>query len=348
MLPKPKRRPESCIVVGAGMAGLMAARTLTSTGVRVLVLDKGRGVGGRMATRRAQGSPAGPTGVWDHGAQFFTARDEVFQVLVSGMLDQRVAVLWGNGFPGEAIPGSSNLHPRYRGTSGMAAVAKHMARGIEVHLSARVVAVRPRDGKWHVETEAGNGHLADALVLTPPVPQSLALLDAGGVKLQGALCSALEAIAYAPCIAILACLDGPSALPEPGGVRLGGEPLAWIADNRIKGISPEVTTLTLHAGTEFSRGQWDRDMDEVAEFLLAEARPWIGAEVISWQVHRWLYSQPVMIHSERCIAVPDCRAPLVLCGDAFGGPRVEGAALSGIAAAERLLEIDAGSPGGAR
>ena len=89
MYPKPNRRPESCIVVGAGMAGLMAARTLISAGVRVLVLDKGRGVGGRMATRRAQGPPAGPTGVWDHGAQFFTARDEVFQALVSAMLDQK-------------------------------------------------------------------------------------------------------------------------------------------------------------------------------------------------------------------------------------------------------------------
>jgi renalase len=347
MLPRPKRRPESCIVVGAGMAGLMAARTLTSAGVRVLVLDKGRGVGGRMATRRAQVSPAGPTGVWDHGAQFFTARDEVFQALVSGMLDQKVALLWGNGFPGEAIPGSSNLHPRYRGTSGMAAVAKHMARGLEVHLSTRVSGVRLRDRRWQVETEAGNGREAEALVLTPPVPQSLALLDAGGVELPGALRSALEAIAYAPCIAVLACLEGRSAVPEPGGVRLSGEPLAWIADNRMKGISPEATTLTLHAGPEFSRAQWDRDMDEVAEFLLAEARSWIGAEVISWQVHRWLHSQPFMMYPERCIAVPDCPAPLVFCGDAFGGPRVEGAALSGIAAAERLLEVDAGSTGDA-
>ncbi|MFN0149422.1 MAG: NAD(P)/FAD-dependent oxidoreductase [bacterium] len=340
---EPDRRPESCIVVGAGMAGLMAARRLTSAGVRVLVVDKGRGVGGRMATRRAPGLPAGRAGVWDHGAQFFTAREEAFRTLVSGWLDSGVAQIWADAFPGDAAPEASRPHPRYRGTSGMAGVAKFLARGLDVHLSARVVALRLRDRRWQLETEAGDRHVADAVVLTPPVPQSLSLLDAGGVKLHDSLRSGLEGIAYAPCIAILARLEGRSAVPEPGGVRLSGEPLAWIADNRVKGISPEATTLTLHAGPVFSRAQWDSDLDGLARFLLEQARPWLGTEASDWQVHRWLYSQPTVTHPNRCVSIPDCGAPLVLCGDAFGGPRVEGAALSGIAAAARLLGADAGS-----
>ena len=57
------------IVIGAGLSGLIAAGTLQANGARVLVLDKGRGVGGRLATRRTH------SGIFDHGAQFFTAGD---------------------------------------------------------------------------------------------------------------------------------------------------------------------------------------------------------------------------------------------------------------------------------
>jgi len=64
------------IVIGAGVSGLIAARTAQANGARVLVLDKGRGVGGRLATRRTD------SGVFDHGAQFFTARDPQFRLLV--------------------------------------------------------------------------------------------------------------------------------------------------------------------------------------------------------------------------------------------------------------------------
>ena len=62
----------SCVVVGAGISGLLAAQELTAAGWRVVVLDKGRGVGGRMATRRVG------DGTFDHGAQFFTVRGERF------------------------------------------------------------------------------------------------------------------------------------------------------------------------------------------------------------------------------------------------------------------------------
>ncbi len=64
------------LVIGAGMAGLTAAAELQRAGRRVLVLDKGRGVGGRLASRRIEGA------AFDHGAQFITARTARFAALV--------------------------------------------------------------------------------------------------------------------------------------------------------------------------------------------------------------------------------------------------------------------------
>jgi renalase len=119
-------------------------------------------------------------------------------------------------------------------------------------------------------------------------------------------------------------------------VQLRGEPLAFIADNHRKGISPNVFTVTLHAGPEFTREHWDAPHAEVAQKLLHAASEWLRAPVKQWQVHRWRYSLPVQTHPEACLFT-DQPAPLVFAGDAFGQPRVEGAFLSGRAAAQALL-----------
>jgi renalase len=134
---------------------------------------------------------------------------------------------------------------------------------------------------------------------------------------------------------VLALLDGESAVPEPGGVQIGGEPLFWIADNRKKGIS-EVSAVTIHAGPEWSREHMQEDADKVSRLLLEEAKEYLRTGVKATAVYRWDNSQPVDPHDEEFVYV-DGPPPLTLCGDAYAGPKVEGAVLSGIAAAEKLL-----------
>ncbi len=116
----------SCIVVGAGISGLLAARELQAEGWRVTVLDKGRGVGGRMATRRLG------EGNFDHGAQFFTVRGERFAGLVEDWLAAGVAEEWTRGFADAEGEHNEDGHPRYRGSEGMTSIPKHLARGLDV------------------------------------------------------------------------------------------------------------------------------------------------------------------------------------------------------------------------
>ena len=67
---------KSVAVIGAGMAGIGAARLLVEEGCRVVVFDKSRGLGGRCATKRWEGHSV------DHGAQYFTMRDADFSQAV--------------------------------------------------------------------------------------------------------------------------------------------------------------------------------------------------------------------------------------------------------------------------
>lgn len=323
-------RIKSCLVIGAGMAGLLAARRLQENGVRVTVLDKGRGVGGRMATRRFD------EGVCDHGAQFLTVRDERFGALLDELCAAGVVREWAKGFPDDRGTLMPDGNPRYCGAGGMNAIARYLAAGLTIHCSETVTALNVEDGRWKVTTAGGLSQMAEALVLTPPVSQSLALLDAGNFVLPASIRGELETITYDPCLAVMALLDGPSRIPEPGGVKITQPPIAWIADNRRKGISPAASTITIHTTPDFAREHWETTQEEIARMIFSEAERWLGANVRSWQVHRWRYSQPVVTHTEPFLLV-NSAPPLVFAGDGFGGPRVEGAAVSGWAAAETLL-----------
>jgi predicted NAD/FAD-dependent oxidoreductase len=319
---------QDVLIVGAGMSGLMAARTLQAAGKSVRILDKGRGVGGRMSTRYIGDARL------DHGAQFFTAGDPAFRAHVEGWVRAGVVSAWTQGFAGPDGAVRTDGRTAYRVEGGMNRLPKHLAEGLQVETGARVVGIRTGASGFTLETEAGAGHASCALLLTAPVPQSLALLDLG--RLDPGAQSVLTEVRYDPCFAVLAVLEGPSRIPAPGGMKFPDGPIQWMADNRQKGVSPGPTAITIHASAAFSREHLEADREWVSNALLAAASPWLGSAVAEVQVHRWLYSQPLARPEARCVLGSE--APLLLfAGDAFGGAAIQGAALSGLAAAEAIL-----------
>jgi predicted NAD/FAD-dependent oxidoreductase len=176
------------------------------------------------------------------------------------------------------------------------------------------------------------------LLLTAPIPQSLALVsDAGALPDEAWL--QLGEISYSPCLALLAVLDGPTGVPEPGGVQIKGEPLDWIADNRRKGIS-EAPGITIHAGPEWSRAHFEAEAAQVTASLLGFAGDQLGTDlssrVVETSLTRWRYSWVTRPHPGSCF-VARKEPALLFAGDAFGQSKIEGAALSGLAAADYLL-----------
>jgi renalase len=308
------------VVVGAGMAGLVAARRLTDAGHDVVVLDKGRSPGGRMATRRIGAA------TFDHGAQFFTVRSDEFAGMVDAWRRDGVVDEWCRGFAGR-----TDGFPRYKAVGGMNALAKHLARGLDVRCNTMVFRVQPDEDGWMVQDDTGHRLYCDAVIVTTPVPQAVSLC----IDRREAIPQALWQTTYEPTLALLAVLDGPSAVPPPGAVQDPDETFSFVADNFAKGISA-VPALTLHARGDWSLRHWDHDRDEVAAALVAAARPWCGtAGIVEYQVKRWRYATPTAPWPHRCCLL-EADAPLVLAGDAYGGPKVEGAVLSGLAAVDVL------------
>ncbi|MDX2162958.1 MAG: FAD-dependent oxidoreductase [bacterium] len=319
------------IIIGAGLSGLMAARTLMQAGKHVLVLDKGRSVGGRMATRRIGGGQA------DHGAQFFTVRDPAFAAHVERWLADGLAFEWSRGWGNGSLDDARDGHPRYAVRGGMNALTRHLAAGVETRVNVEIGAVRCDAHAWTATDTHGNAYSGGALLLTPPIPQSLKLIDNGGVRLDDGERRALEQIAYEPCIAVMLQVDGETRLPAPGALQRPDAPISWIADNRSKGLSAS-TLITAQTHPDYSRAWYDQPDDAVLEAVRAELTPLLSddALITHAEVKRWRYSRPVTVYPERCLVAAGQPIPLVFAGDAFGGPRVEGAVLSGLAAGAAL------------
>jgi predicted NAD/FAD-dependent oxidoreductase len=321
------------LIVGAGLSGLMAARVLQKRGRRVTVVDKGRSVGGRLATRRI-----GP-GRADHGAQFFTVRSPKFRAWTEKWLAEETIFQWSTGWSDGSLvtAASPDSYPRYAVRGGMNNLAKRLAKDLDTRVNVRIQEVRPIENGWQVRSEDGRLYTSQALLLTPPVPQSLALLDTGGTCLSSADRQALERVEYAPCMAGLFWVDGSVQLPEPGAVQSPEAPVSWIANNRQKGISPDADIVTVHAGPAHSRLLWNETEAAALSSLQSALQPFLDpiARIIEAQLKRWRYAMPTTIHSDPCLLASGL-SPLVFAGDAFGGPRVEGAALSGLAAAAAI------------
>jgi hypothetical protein len=327
---------QDVVIVGAGISGLMAAIRMRTAGLRVAVVDKGRSVGGRLATRRVAGGRA------DHGAQFFTVRHERFGRWVEEWIQTGLVYRWSHGWSDGSLASTSpDGHPRYAVQGGMNNLARHLATqaaasGVLLHTDVRVTALTPENTGWQFTAEEGTQLLARAAVLTAPVPQSLALLR--GVPLAEPERAHLERIRYEPALCGLFVVEGGVTLPEPGAVQQPGAKIAWIADNQRKGISPGATVVTLHAGGNWSAAHYDEPDEQIEAAFSAGLAPWLaeGATVVEAQVKRWRYAAPTVLHPERLLRASTA-APLLFGGDAFGEPRVEGAALSGLALGDALV-----------
>ncbi|MCW5962888.1 MAG: FAD-dependent oxidoreductase [Bryobacterales bacterium] len=323
------------VVVGAGMAGLQCARALHSGNFQVTVLDKGSRPGGRMATRPIDGHLA------DYGAQYLESRSQEFRLQLRDWQAEGLARLWGFGFEGEAEP--SGL-ARYLVEGGMNRMPALLGDSLGVRTRTEVESVSLDGNAWMLRLKESAPMRADALVLTCPVPQAIALLRRGEVELDRKLAKRLDTVLYEPCFTLIAQLSGDSGIPCPGALSLDGHPLAWIADNQQKGVTAGSAVVTIHAGPEFSTSHFDDDRERVIRLMEQAAGQHLASPVRARHLHRWRYARPRTPLAERVVVLQE-QPLLLLAGDACGGRDVEAAALSGMAAAKSLLaRLREGSP----
>ena len=318
---------KSCIIVGAGISGLMAAQKMQDNEVEVTVLEAAPMAGGRVATQRIGKS------IFDRGAQYVTTRERVFREIVEGWRSTKLVKPWYVGPLG---------NQRYVGHNGIDSITEKLAKGLSIKFGETVTKVALNKGKWTVTSQNSAGknstHTAEFLVIAIPVPLALDLLESSRVELPYDEEEELRKIKYTKCITVMAQLKGPAGLPNPGAMDLNHPVLRWIGDNSVKGISPVDGSITLNSSTKFAEAHWDSPDETRIPLLLHAAKPFLKADVESATACRWMHSEPTRLYWEkqpfRKIYFLDEHLRLGMCGDGYAGGRIEAAAMSGIALAE--------------
>ncbi len=324
-------------VVGAGISGLFAARTLRDHGLEVKVFDKGRGPGGRTSTRRHQGSELPQEAYrFDHGAQYFTARDPRFRRYVESWVEEGVAAPWQGRI---AVAGDGRIEPksggpeRFVGVPGMNAVAHHLAADLDVAYRTRVGAIERYRQLWRLTDDQGEvlGDASAVVVSTPPAQAEPLLAGAP------ALASRVADVRMRPCWATMAVFEQPLEATFDGAF-VDRSPLSWVARDRSKPGRPDAESWVLHGSPEWSARHLESEPHTAAQRLLAaffEACGLNPREPIFLRGHRWRYSIAENPLDAGCLWQSDLR--IGTCGDWCSGSRIEGAFLSGMAIAGRIL-----------
>jgi renalase len=312
-------------IIGAGMAGLTCAYALQQLGCSTVVLEKSRGVGGRLASRR---TAAGDH--FDHGAQYITAREPAFRQRLDALVQQHSAVTWAPRDPARTTPSS---HGWIIGSPGMSALLQPMAAPLELHTRTTVIALHRSAAGWHLHTDSGMTLAPfDAVVCTAPAAQCHALLaDVPAMK------AALAQVRMAPCWALM--LRFAEALPVAFDAhRYEDGAIGWLARQSSRpGYSGKPHGWVLHASPEWSQLHLELPAEDVLALLQQELARLLGTALPPTShaaAHRWRYALTTLPLGQAFLANDD--GSLYAAGDWCLGARVECAHASGEAVAAAL------------
>lgn len=315
-------------IIGAGMSGLSAAHALNGR-ADVTLFDKSRGVGGRMSTRYAGDYE------FDHGAQYFTVKSPEFTSIVNKALSAGHVVPWAARakYLKDGVMCDDTGGARFIAQPRMNSWTKALATGLNIELGRRVNSMtRDNEGIWTLGFEDGSREGGfDGVISTIPPAQVLDIIpqDFRGV-------ADIKRAKMDVCFALMLGFKTPLKL-EWDTLRLNNLPIGWMAVNSAKPGRGDMSTLVIHSAPEWSNTHAEADRDWIQTVLTEVGSELLGQDLSCADhqaLHRWLYSSVSQGVGKDVIFDPNLN--VALCGDWCVGGRVEGAFLSGLAAAKAL------------
>lgn len=309
------------IVVGAGLSGLNTASKIQQGSLgSVLILEKSRGVGGRMATRRTLETR------FDHGAQFYRLKPDISQ-LHQKWLEEKISHHWFN----------SEVGDHWCTLSGMTSLAKALSANLEISLEKLIKSIHFENNCWKLMSDKGEVWECENLIVSSPLPQSVSMLEemANDKNFKTQAFLELKKIKYTKALIGLITLEVDIPLGHHGYVEFTSGPIFSIADQKRKGISSS-PALTVTMSPAFSEEEFEGSEDVVLDKIknaLIEHFP--QAKIKQAELKKWRYCMPTTRYESTFLEI----APrLFLVGDAFGGSSLLGAVRSSNALCEYLIK----------
>ena len=275
IIPPPETTPENqtILIIGAGLAGLSAGRALQQAGHKVLILDKGRRVGGRMSTRRAEGF------LFNHGAQFITARSASFRAVCEAAEAAGALANWPLDGREDALSGT----PSMRG------LAAFMGQGLQIEQQVEIDRIERTGERIELSLSGQKRYTCRHLLVTCPAPQTARLLATPAPELAAAAAE----VVYAPSWTVMAGFSEPLDLPA-APVQTATDSLGWATYEALRPGADGPAALTLQATAAFSAAHLEDPHEHICNALIAafNASQNICLPVPAYlAAHRWRYAK---------------------------------------------------------
>ncbi|MEY3862513.1 MAG: hypothetical protein RIR60_879 [Pseudomonadota bacterium] len=317
-------------ILGAGLAGLNLAKLLQAN-ADIVLFEKSDKLGGRMATHRCNGFE------FDHGAQFFTAKDPLFKDWVARLMDANIVTSWPARFV--EIEHRSMLSqrtwddafPHYVGTPSMNAIAQHLADGLDVRFNQLITGIKPHRSKWLLETADGQFGEFDWVVSTLPAEQAQVILpDSYQQK------NALQSVQMQPCFTLMLGFDS-ARHSAWDAAFISQSILSWVSVNSAKSNRASPYTLVAMSQNAWARDNFTRPEAQIIAELLAELEGVMGEKLGNAayiKLKKWKYANADKQKTE--LSFVDHAAKLACCGDWCISGRIESAFMSSSRVAETI------------
>ena len=308
-------------IIGTGLSAIFSAIHLRkNTDLEINLFDKARGLGGRLATRRAEG------GKFDHGAQYFSIErinnlPEIQMLINEGVI---------NNIEDKDI---------YFSPDGMTNIAKKLLIDFNIFKEHKLVSIDKENENYKLFFENGSTFNSDYIIMSCPMPQSLEILNKSKIDYDNNLIKALEDLNYFPCIVVMIKSEIKlSNLDKHIGTDVDSKDISWIGDNYGKKVSSIENYYTIQCSPEFSYENFENEYDETNKKLKHEMEKIFGSNYQILSNHKWRYSIPKNFYQGDNSLVINQKNFLGLCGDIFTNGRFDGAITSGLSIADKFLK----------
>lgn len=306
-------------IIGSGLSGLASADYFVAAGHQVCLFDKARGPGGRMSTRRVE-SFAGEIS-FDHGAQYFTARDPAFRAIIENWEKLGLASRW----PAAGADA-------WVGVPTMNAPVKALAAGHDVSWSMQIEGLVQQENGWQLQSNKGAiDTVFDTVIMAIPAEQAATLL----APWEPSFAATAKATVSEPCWTLMLAFEKSLGITEP---MFRDDPvIGWAARNSDKPGRTGPESWVIQASPTWSVEHLEDSQEDVMASLsdrFAELSGTSLPEPLIASAHRWRYARSGRTDFG---ALYNGDLKIGVCGDWMLGPRVECAWLSGAALAKLVL-----------
>lgn len=308
-------------IIGTGLSAIFSAIHLRkNTDLEINLFDKARGLGGRLATRRAEG------GKFDHGAQYFSI------ARINNLPEIQMLI-------NEGVINNIEDKDIYFSPDGMTNIAKKLLIDFNIFKEHKLVSIDKENENYKLFFENGSTFNSDYIIMSCPMPQSLEILNKSKIDYDNNLIKDLEDLSYFPCIVVMIKSEIKlSNLEKHIGTDVDSKDISWIGDNYGKKVSSIENYYTIQCSPEFSYENFENEYDETNKKLKHEMEKIFGSNYQILSNHKWRYSIPKNFYQGDNSLVINQKNFLGLCGDIFTNGRFDGAITSGLSIADKFLK----------